>query len=415
MTIVVHADQLLDGSGGPPVSDAVVHVAADQISYAGPADQAPPVPAPEQVLRFPGGCLLPGLIDCHAHPVPFPRGAGPDNGWATHLAVLRSVASLQAALRSGITTIRDCGAPYAASFAVRKALADGVISGPRVVVAGPPLCPTGGHGHYGGGECDGVDGVRSKVREVFKAGADFIKVTATGGGTPGTLRHRATFTVDELRVAVDEAARRDSYVTAHCHAIEGIRHCLDAGVPMLEHATFVAPDGIERFDPDLGARIRDAGTIVVPTVEVHARWLRDHAPDGSDVPPEDQAVWARRRDSSERRLEVVHHLHELGVPLLVGSDAGLGRSYPAPFDDLALEIELFVQAGVPPAMAIAGATGAAATALGIDAQTGRLAAGLSADLLAVPGDPLADVTVLARPSLVMHRGQVVTAAPAHPG
>lgn len=399
---------MLDGSGGRPVTDAAVHVAGDRITYAGPARDAPGVAASDPVHRLPGACLLPGLIDCHAHPVSFPRGAGSGSDQATHLAVLQAVSSLDAALRSGITTIRDCGAPHAASFAVRQALADRVISGPRLVAAGPPLCPTGGHGHYGGGECDGADGVRAKVRELFKSGADFIKVTATGGGTPGTLRHRATFTVEELRAAVTEAERRDSYVTAHCHATEGIRHCLDAGVPMLEHATFVEPDGTERFDPEVGARIRDAGVIVVPTVEVHARWLRDHPADGPELAPEQRQEWRRRRDSSARRLGIVHELHQLGVPLLVGSDAGLGRSYPAPFDDLALEIELFVQAGVSPGDAIAGATGAAARALGIDGEAGRLAAGLAADVLAVPGDPLADVTVLATPSLVMHRGQIVT-------
>jgi imidazolonepropionase-like amidohydrolase len=255
--------------------------------------------------------------------------------------------------------------------------------------------------------------VRRTARQQFKEGADFIKITATGGGTVGAApRHRATFTVPEIRAAVEVADVYDSYVTAHCHSTEGIVRCLDAGVSMLEHATFVDFDGLERLDRTVLARIRDENVTVSPTVAIHGRWLEDVADRVDTMDDAERALWKRRSEGLARRLDIVAELHAAGVPVLIGSDGGFGRNYPAALDDLAYSIELHVRAGVPTSDAIASATSIAADHIGMGGLVGRVATDLQADLIAVDGDPVADIKVLAKPTLVMQRGRLVVNAAA---
>ena len=403
----VRAGRLLDGSGGPAIADAAVQVSGELLTYAGPAATAPPAPAGTALVDLgPDVTLLPGLIDCHAHPLPhadLPE-LGPEHA-RDGVRLLYAVHVLAGALVKGMTTFRDCGAPRMTAFALKTAVDAGLVPGPRLRVAGHIICPTGGHGYSQGGEVDGADGVRQAARQLFKQGADFIKITATGGGTvPGPPRHRATFTVAEIAAAVEVAEQHDSYVTAHCHSTEGIVRCLDAGVPMLEHATFVGPDGREHLDRAVLTRISDQGVTVCPTVAVHGRWLDEVAGQPDDA---DRAVWSRRADSFARRLDLVAELHAAGVPVLIGSDGGFGRSYPAALDDLAYSVALHVRAGVPAADAIVSATSLAADKIGMGDLVGRLAPGLQADVLAVTGDPLAEIEALERVRLVLQHGEVI--------
>lgn len=431
--LVLRAARLIDGTGRPAVAGGAVHVEGRRISYAGPASAAPAVPPSAEVVDLGPRTLLPGLIDCHAHPVPWPEGRGDATvPWADQLRVLHATAVLRRALRSGVTTIRDCGAPRHTAFAVREAVAQGFVLGPRLVVAGAIICPTGGHGHTGDGEADGPDGVRREARRRFKDGADYLKLTATGGGTARTVRHRATFTVEELRAAVEVAEQHESYATAHVHGTEGMIRCLDAGMPMLEHATFVGPDNREHYDAVVAARIRDQGVVVVPTVQVYGRWVetspgridglrpdelaawRDRYerlpymlhpfPRLDQIGDRELATWRHRFDSFHRRVELVERLHDAGVVMIMGSDGG-GR--PAPIDDLGHGIALHVRAGVPPLQAIHSATGLAARWIRVDDVTGTLEAGKDADVIAVDGDPVADIAAVSRVEFVMARGQVV--------
>ena len=428
---------LIDGTGRPPVPDGVLHVDGKRIVFAGPADAAPPWPPSADTLDLRPRTLLPGLIDCHAHPVPGVTGDA-DAGlpWADELRVLHATELMRRALRSGVTTIRNVGAPRYTAYSLREAAEREWLVGPRLLVSGPIICPTGGHGHPGGGAADGPDGVRRQARRYFRDGADFLKLSATGGGTARTVRHRASYTVEEIRAAVDEAAQHESYATAHVHGTEGIVRCLDAGMPMLEHATFVGPDNREHFDLEVAARIRDAGVVVVPTVQVYGRWAETGPGRVDDlsaddlaawqaryeglpymlhpfprldrIGPRELATWRHRFDSFSKRVELVGRLYEMGVVLLMGSDGG-GR--PAPIDDLGHGIALHVRAGVPPLAAIHSATGLAAKWIRVDDVTGTLQAGKEADVIAVDGDPLADVTALSRVAFVMARGRVVKAPP----
>lgn len=405
----LRAARLVDGSDAPTVDDVVVRVVDRTIQYAGAAQAAPaPSGNPFTVLDLGGATLMPGLIDCHAHPIP--HADVPELG-APHardgVRITHGLHEMVSALSHGVTTFRDCGAPRFTGFALKQAVTADLVAGPRLVVAGRVLCPTGGHAHVGGGEVDGADGVMLGARQLFKEGADFIKVTATGGGTKGTARHRATFTVDELKAAVEVARQHDSYVTAHTHATEGIVRCLDAGVPMLEHATFVAEDGVERLDRDVLLRIRDQGVIVCPTVAIHGRWLEDAADQVDQMDEAERAVYTLRKDGFQRRLDLVRALHDAGVRLLMGSDGGKGRNYPAALDDLAYSLALHVGVGIPPLEVIRSATGDAADAIGLGETVGRVRAGWEADLIAVDGNPLEDIAAVARPTFVMQAGAVV--------
>jgi imidazolonepropionase-like amidohydrolase len=427
--IVLKAANLIDGTGTPGSGPAEVHVNGTQIVYAGPARNAPPVGSngSQQVIDLGARTLLPGLIDCHAHPVSYAENSSAP--WADESRVLFATEAMRRALLSGVTTIRNTGSPRNTAYALKAAVDAGVVAGPRLVVAGAVVCSTGGHGWSGGGEADGPDAVRREVRDRFKNGATFIKLTATGGGTVGTVRHRATFTVDELASAAREAVQHDSYATAHVHGTEGIVRCLDGGVQMLEHATFVLEDNREYFDADIAARIRDQNVPVVPTVQVYGRWVETSPgrlegltsddldawqaryskltclvppfPRIDKIPRAELKLWEHRFDSFNRRVELVGQLYRAGVVLLMGSDGG-GR--PGPIDDLGHGIQLHVKAGVPVLEAIASATGLAARWIRIDDVTGSLMPGKEADIIAVDGDPEKDVTAMSRVDFVMRSG-----------
>jgi imidazolonepropionase-like amidohydrolase len=401
----IAADRVITGTGAGPIAKGLVRTDGRRITYVGPADQDPEA-GRGPVLDLGDRTLMPGLVDCHAHPGTRPADNGLGEVESTARHVLNGAAATWRALVSGVTTMRVTGAPNVSSQVLRDAIRDGVFQGPRLLVAGPVVCPTGGHGFWTGVEADGPVGVRAAVRQLFKENVDFIKLTATGGGTAGTVRHRGTFTVEEIAAAASEADQHESYATAHVHGIEGIVRCLDAGIQMLEHCTFVGDDGLEHFDRALAERIRDQGVPVVPTVQVNGRESESEGLEEvmASLPEAEQRTWTRRLESFKRRVELVGQLHESGVILLMGSDGG-GR--PARIDDLAYGLELHVRAGVPPMEVIRSSTSLAAEWLGIGDETGSLETGKDADLIAFPGNPLNDIKAVAATDLVVSQGVLV--------
>ncbi len=334
-----------------------------------------------------GDCtLMPGLINMHTHltlnasdtvlPDYFRERAA---GLPT--LTIRAVENMQRSLQGGVTTIRDCGTLNDVIFGVRAAVESGLLTGPRVIASGDGITTTGGHCYYFGIEADSEEEVRKAVRAQVKAGVDFIKIFATGGGlTPGTNPVEAQYTEAEMKVATAEAKRLGKRVSSHAHGTIGVRNSVAARVTTIEHCTFMTNTGVE-YEPEIADEIARAEIYVVPTLNVGlAKRLAANPDYGKDNPGLRRFITTRpARNQNLRRM------FDLGVVLVSGSDSGIPgvtfEAYPA---DLAL---LVSDVGLSPYQALLTGTSLAAKACGLS-DTGVLAVGKRADLLAVAGNPL---------------------------
>jgi len=357
-------------------------------------------PAPDgcPVTDLPGATLLPGLIDAHVHLCgdDGPRALDqlPELGDDELDAII--AVSLRKQLAAGVTAVRDLGD-------ARWAVVDrhrGHGASWSTVAAGPPVTCVGGHCAGMGGEAAGADGLRRAVQERVEHGADVVKVMTSGGMmTPGTDVTLCQFPLEELRVLVEEAHRAGLPVTGHAHALSAVELCIAAGVDGIEHCSCLTAHGMDMPD-GLADAIAAAGIDVCPTL--------GRAP-GVPLPPQAVALLARLNFTFEDRYPQIVALHRAGVALVAGVDAGINPVKPHGL--LPESVIETVTAGVPPAAALGSATAVAARACGLAGRTGRLAAGLDADLIAVDGDPLTDVTALRNLRLVVSRGREVV--PAH--
>jgi len=389
--VILRGATLIDGTGAPPVRDRAVVVEQGRIT----AVTADRPPRGDTVLDLGGLTLLPGLINCHVH-VCLAGDADPsrtlsDESYAA--TVVRAVVHARQTVEAGITTVRDLGGREYAELAVRDGVRAGVIAGPRMLCAGRAVCITGGHGwRLLGRQADGPDDLRRAVREQLRAGADVIKLVATGGVmTPGVDPRAAQLTLDELRAGVDEAHRARRRAAAHAMADEGIAWCLDAGIDTIEHGVFLTEE--------LAARMARQGTALVATL------IAPHAivEGGQDAGIPDFAV-KKSVALRERHLEAFRIAMRAGVAIAAGTDAGTPLN---PHGSLVPELALMVGAGMEPLHAVRAATSVAARVLGLERETGVVAPGLAADLLAVEGDPTADVKTLDAVRLVIADGRTV--------
>jgi imidazolonepropionase-like amidohydrolase len=405
-TTVIHADWLLDGTGAAPVAEAVLVVEDGRVRdvFAGRApDGAVPQGAAE--LRFPGCTVLPGLIDAHVHL------NLPGNGVTLETAVRESDGVLVAtstlcaarALNAGITTVRDVGGARATVFEARRALQLGHGTGTRIVACGQPITITGGHTWYFGGEADGVDGLRLKVREMAKLGADFIKVMATGGGTVNTMSWLPSYSREELAALVDEAHRLGRKITAHCLCAEATDWVVEAGFDGIEHAGFLVDrSGRQVYVPETAERVAKAGIICTSTLAVGGFMLQALKAIERRTPEEQAALdrWLRMFDEN---LAQFRKMREAGVTWVAGTDAGWRYTV---IEGMPLELALMHQAGMPALEAITAGTGLAARVLGVEDTLGTLRPGMIADVLVVRGNPLDDLSRLEDIRLVMQGGEV---------
>lgn len=342
--------------------------------------------APEG-LDLRGGTAIPGLIEAHAH-LCFNAGTDWRHVYDTDSPskmLLRMAANGRRMLEAGITTVRDLGAPTTLALELREAFASGLVSGPRLVVAGAPITTTGGHCWFMGGECDGETEIRKRVRTLVKEGVDVIKVMATGGNmTRGTNTLAAQFTVEELSALVEEARRLGKPVAAHCHGTAGIRNAVAAGVTTLEHCSFTGRGSVD-YDPAVIADAATKGIIVSPTVSIGwRRW------------PDD----GLRR----RRGEVLRDTLAKGAPLVMSTDCGIPG---VPHEALAGGMDVLGElCELPPVETLRLATSTSARLLGLG-DRGTIEPGKRADLVVVDGDPTTDLSALTRVRLVMLGGEVV--------
>lgn len=409
--VLIRADRLIDGTGAPPVQDAVLFVAEGRIAgvFQGQAPEGL-VPSGAAMFDCRGCTLLPGLIDAHVH-LNLP-GDGSTLEQAVQEAdgvlVATATFAVTRALAAGITTVRDMGAARSTVFQVRRAMELGHGHGARIVAGGQPITITGGHTWYLGGEADGVDGVRRKVREMAKLGADFIKVMASGGGTVGTMSWLPAFRREELAALVDEAHRLGRKAVAHCLCAASIDDAVEAGIDQIEHANFLVDRaGNQQFVPATAEKVARAGVPVTGTLAVGGYMLKALLAKPDRTAPE-QALLGRWRRMHDQNMAHFRKLHEAGVRHVAGTDAGWRYT---PIEGLPLEMELMQEAGLPAMDVLVAATGRAADVIEVGDCVGTLTPGKLADVIAVPGNPLDDLGRLRDMRLVMQGGAVRVALP----
>ncbi|HEX7128051.1 MAG TPA: amidohydrolase family protein [Thermodesulfobacteriota bacterium] len=389
-TLILRGAALLDPPESAPVNGRAVVVRDGRIEAVVPDREAPA----GTTLRLDGLTLLPGLVNAHVH---LGLGAEPDPAkvmLAEPLAatVVKMLVRARETVEAGVTTVRDLGGRDYAELAVRDAIRAGLVPGPRVLAAGKIICMTGGHGHWAGREADGPIDMRRAVREQVKAGADLVKLVATGGVmTPGVEPGAPQLEPDEIAAAVAEARKAGRRTAAHAMAASGIAAAVEAGITTIEHGVFLTEAICERM-----ARER---VFLVPTLAAPERIAVGGIAAG--IP---EFMVRKSNAVVERHMESVRLAHRMGVPIVAGSDAGTPLN---PHGSLLPELALLVRVGLSPIEAIRAATTTAAEALGLGDTIGRIAPGFAADLLAVPGDPTARIETIGDPRLVMVEGKVL--------
>ncbi len=350
-----------------------------------------PVPPDAELVDLPGATLLPGLVDTHVH-LAFDAGRDPVGALAGRDpdALLDAMAAAAAAqLRAGVTTVRDLGDRDFAALALRSS---GRGPLPTIVAAGPPITSPGGHCHFLGGAASGTAGVRDAVRAHAERGVDVIKVMASGGlMTPGTDAAGGQFSPAELRAVVTEAHRHGLPVTAHAHALDAVADAVAAGVDGVEHCSFLTADGVRVPDGLVDELVRRR--VAVGSTLGLAPCGVPHAP-----PPQLAAVLPDLRAAHARLVAA-------GAVVVVGTDAGIAP--PKPHGVLPHGIAELAALGAGPLGALRAATSVAAQVCGVGDRKGRVAPGYDADLLAVVGDPVADLGALLTPVAVLRAGELV--------
>jgi imidazolonepropionase-like amidohydrolase len=401
---VIHAGSLIDGQADRASGASTIVVEGDRIAGVS-AGHRPPEPG-DELIDLSGYTVLPGLMDMHTH-LSFEFGP---NAYIREFQQEEAEYALAAAvyaertLMAGFTTVRDLGDAYNVTVALRNAVNRGDLAGPRIFTAGTAIGTTGGHADPTNGwasriagdpgPAEGVvnsaDDAWKAVRQRYKDGADLIKITATGGVLSVARSGENPQWRDEELAAVVAAARDYGYhVAAHAHGADGMKRAVRAGVHSIEHGSYM--------DEETMTLMKARGTWYVPTI-MAGEWVAEQAavdgyfpdvvrPKAAAIGPQIQATFARA--------------YAAGVPIAFGTDSGV-----SPHGENAREFSLMVAGGMPAMEAIQSATGVAAVFLGIEDRVGLVKAGLLADLIAVAGDPLADVSVLEDVRFVMKEGVI---------
>jgi imidazolonepropionase-like amidohydrolase len=395
--VVVAPGRILDVKTGKYLTGQAITIEGDKIVSVGPV----PSGAQAFVVKLPNLTVLPGLIDAHTHITSDPFHFGyAELGISHSREALYGAKYAKITLEAGFTTLRNVGANGYSDVALRDAINEGDVPGPRLLVSGPALGITGGHcdenmlpfefHDVAAGVADGVEGVQHKVREVIKYGADVIKFCATGGVlSKGDDPKASQYTLEEMKAIVADAHRLGRKVAAHAHGGDGIKLASEAGVDSIEHGTYV--------DDDIIAVLKRNGTYMVPTIYLN-QWLMENM-DKIGMPE-----FYRHKEEVVAKVSFDNMAKAVrgGVKIAFGTDAAV---YPHGLN--ARQFAVYVKMGMTPLQAIQSATLNAADLLGWSDRVGSIDAGKFADLIAVEGDPLLDVTTLERVKWVMKGGQVV--------
>ncbi len=401
---LIHAGRVIDAVGDKVLTERTIVVDGGKIAGIERGYRA--AAADDTVIDLRNATLMPGWTDMHVHLTSEYRRNNEIDRFKLDApdVAINSVVYAQRTLLAGFTSVRDLGDSFRASLALRDAVNAGKVPGPRIYAAGKSIATTGGHADptngwadFLGGQPGPLEGVvngpveaAQAVRQRYKDGSDVIKITATGGVLSIAKNGlNPQFTEEEIRAVVSTAKDYGFTVAAHAHGAEGIKRAVRAGVDSIEHGTFMDDEGM--------ALMKQKGTWYVPTISA-GRWVDERSkiddffpaivrPKAALIGPQIQTTFAKA--------------YRAGVRIMFGTDTGVSAH-----GDNAREFAYMVEAGMPAMEAIKSATIVPAKFLGVDDRLGTIEAGKLADLVAVPGDPLADITVMQRVSFVMKDGVV---------
>jgi imidazolonepropionase-like amidohydrolase len=398
--VILHAARLLDVKTGTTLSDQVIVIEGDKIATVGPAKSVKAT-GDGQLIELPKATVLPGLIDCHVHLTISPNLFGPAG---LHMSYPRSALlgarNARITLEAGFTTVRNVAADGYSDIALRDAINAGDVPGPRMFASGPALSITGGHWdqnylapHFAftnDGVADGVPAVMKQVRENIKYGADVIKVMATGGViSEGDNPALAQYSVEEMKAIVETAHGLGRKVAAHAHGAVGIKNAVLAGADSIEHGSYINDEEIQLM--------KEHGTYLVPTV-----YLEDWVLQNMQTLGWTPNMMEKGKTVIPIAQKNVSHAFKSGVKVALGTDAAV---YPHGLNGH--EFGKMVEMGLTPLQSVQAGTVNAADLLGWTDKIGTIEAGKWADIIAVDGDPLQDVTTLEHVKFVMKGGEVV--------
>jgi imidazolonepropionase-like amidohydrolase len=401
--ILIHAGGLIDGQADTTRKNVTITVVGDRIE--GIADGFAAPAAGDTVIDLKASTVLPGLMDMHVHLDGQQSADSYTEGFYLNPGdyALRSAFYAKKTLLAGFTTVRNLGDTDYSTVALRKAINAGWVEGPRVYTAGPAIGTTGSHADPTNGYSDevisllphsstfdGADAGRAVVREHVKHGVNVIKIMTTGGVLSlGDSAQGAQMTQDEAKAVVEAAHEYGLKVAVHAHGAEGMKRAILAGADSIEHGTFMSDEVI--------ALMKEHGTYYIPTLSA-GNFVMNKAKTPGFLPP---SVAAKAMLVGPQMTATFQRAYQSGVKIALGTDQGV-----APHGENAKEFIYMVEAGMPPMKVIQSATLEGAKLLGVEQDLGTVTAGKFADLVAVPGDPLADISLMTKVSFVMKGGTV---------
>lgn len=386
-TAFIHAN-IVDVIGESVISDGVVLVENDTIKEVG---ANPAIPADAAIVDLKGKTMLPGLFNCHVH-MCSDAGNGVRETISDAATTIRAIGNLKTLLNSGVTYIRDAGAPNYIDVDLHEAQQKGTILAPEMQTACRCICMTGGHGHATGREADGPDDCRKAAREQLKAGANWIKVMATGGVmTKGVEPGSPQLTEEELRAAIEEAHKAGAKTFTHAQGMEGIKNALRAGVDSIEHGFFM-DDWCFDF-------MKKHNVFFVPTLAA-PHWIKVY---GTDAGIPDYMV-RKVENTIEAHKDTFRRAHKAGVKIALGTDAGTPFNK---YDKTAYEAVLMVENGMTPMEAIQCGTINAAELLSVKDTHGSITVGKKANFAIFEKNPLEDINAILDCSMTVLGGKVV--------